>query len=133
MTQCGHIQGQRAVFFDVDGTLVPERSFGSFLAERLGHLVELDVAEAAYAAGTTVWSSMRTMMIAFASAMNASTTRPRRSVHTWRLPNPRLCQGLCLPHVPTRRTYLRDLLVQVFEQRLVTLAARAQADEAPNA
>ena len=44
--------GQRVVFFDIDGTLVPHRSSGSFLAERLGHQSELDAAEAAYAAGT---------------------------------------------------------------------------------
>ena len=51
MTNCAHVQGRQAVFFDIDGTLVPERSSGSFLAERLGHQVELDAAEAAYAAG----------------------------------------------------------------------------------
>lgn len=47
-----HVQGQRAIFFDIDGTLVLKRSSGSFLAERLGHQVELDLAEAAYAART---------------------------------------------------------------------------------
>ncbi|WIE63662.1 haloacid dehalogenase-like hydrolase [Curtobacterium sp. MCLR17_036] len=39
------------VFFDIDGTLVPSRSSSSFLAERLGHLEELNAAEARYAAG----------------------------------------------------------------------------------
>jgi phosphoserine phosphatase len=40
------------VFFDIDGTLVPGMSSGSFLAQRLGHAAELDAAESAYAAGT---------------------------------------------------------------------------------
>lgn len=40
-----------AVFFDVDGTLVPGTSSSQFLAERLGHLVDLAAAEAAYARG----------------------------------------------------------------------------------
>lgn len=43
---------RRIVFFDIDGTLVPATSSGSFLAQRLGHREKLDAAEAAYAAGT---------------------------------------------------------------------------------
>ncbi|KAI5357643.1 Putative HAD superfamily protein [Septoria linicola] len=38
-------------FFDIDGTLVPSMSSSGFLAERLGHVHELDHAEAHYAAG----------------------------------------------------------------------------------
>ncbi|OXM56166.1 haloacid dehalogenase [Amycolatopsis thailandensis] len=41
-----------AVFFDVDGTLVPETSSSAFLAGFLGHYDELVTAEDAYAAGT---------------------------------------------------------------------------------
>ncbi len=41
-----------AVFFDVDGTLVPGTSSSQFLAERLGHLAELAAAEDEYARGT---------------------------------------------------------------------------------
>jgi len=41
-----------AVFFDVDGTLVPGTSSSVFLAGFLGHRDELSAAEAAYAAGT---------------------------------------------------------------------------------
>lgn len=41
-----------AVFFDVDGTLVPGTSSSVFLAGYLGHRDELAAAEAAYAAGT---------------------------------------------------------------------------------
>jgi phosphoserine phosphatase len=40
-----------AVFFDVDGTLVPGTSSSQFLGERLGHLAELSVAEDEYARG----------------------------------------------------------------------------------
>ncbi|ANN22336.1 haloacid dehalogenase [Amycolatopsis orientalis] len=40
-----------AVFFDVDGTLVPETSSSIHLANFLGHHDELAAAEAAYAAG----------------------------------------------------------------------------------
>ncbi|HWI22797.1 MAG TPA: hypothetical protein VNT22_09315 [Baekduia sp.] len=40
------------VFFDVDGTLVPETSSSQYLAGHLGHLTDLAVAEAAYAAGS---------------------------------------------------------------------------------
>ncbi|RSM41714.1 haloacid dehalogenase [Actinoplanes sp. ATCC 53533] len=40
-----------AVFFDVDGTLVPGTSSSVFLAGYLGHRDELAAAEAAYAAG----------------------------------------------------------------------------------
>ncbi|WP_211324936.1 hypothetical protein [Williamsia limnetica] len=40
------------VFFDIDGTLVPSMSSGSFLAARLGHQSELDHAERRYAAGS---------------------------------------------------------------------------------
>lgn len=39
------------MFFDIDGTLVPTTSSGSFLAARLGHHEELDDAERRYAAG----------------------------------------------------------------------------------
>lgn len=39
------------VFFDIDGTLVTGTSSGSFLARRMGHALELDRAEAQYAAG----------------------------------------------------------------------------------
>ncbi|WP_261769317.1 MULTISPECIES: HAD family phosphatase [unclassified Rhodococcus (in: high G+C Gram-positive bacteria)] len=39
------------VFFDIDGTLVPSKSSGSFLAARLGHQKVLDNAELRYAAG----------------------------------------------------------------------------------
>lgn len=39
-------------FFDIDGTLLPSTSSGSFLAERFGHRRELDDAEVQYAAGT---------------------------------------------------------------------------------
>ena len=42
---------QGVVFFDVDGTLVPQTSTSAHLAHRLGHFPELSVAEAAYAAG----------------------------------------------------------------------------------
>jgi phosphoserine phosphatase len=38
-------------FFDIDGTLVPSMSSGSFLARRLGHQQELDDAENRYARG----------------------------------------------------------------------------------
>ncbi|WP_328812463.1 HAD family hydrolase [Rhodococcus sp. NBC_00297] len=38
-------------FFDIDGTLVPSMSSGSFLAARLGHQQALDDAELRYAAG----------------------------------------------------------------------------------
>lgn len=41
-----------AVFFDVDGTLVPQTSSSVFLAGFLGHRDELATAEDAYAAGT---------------------------------------------------------------------------------
>lgn len=41
-----------AVFFDVDGTLVPSTSSSVYLAGFLGHRDELAGAEAAYAAGT---------------------------------------------------------------------------------
>lgn len=40
-----------AVFFDVDGTLVPGTSTSQFLGERLGHLTELAAAEQEYARG----------------------------------------------------------------------------------
>ena len=40
------------VFFDVDGTLVPDTSSGQHLADLLGHAESLRDAEAAYAAGT---------------------------------------------------------------------------------
>jgi phosphoserine phosphatase len=43
---------RRIVFVDIDGTLVTGTSSGSFLAQRLGHVTEVDEAEAAYAAGT---------------------------------------------------------------------------------
>jgi len=43
---------QAAVFFDVDGTLVPATSSSVYLAGFLGHRDELAEAEAAYAAGT---------------------------------------------------------------------------------
>lgn len=39
------------VFFDIDGTLVPSMSSGSFFAARLGHQRALDHAERRYAAG----------------------------------------------------------------------------------
>ncbi|MDI9896358.1 HAD-IB family phosphatase [Rhodococcus sp. IEGM 1381] len=39
------------VFFDIDGTLVPSMSSGSFLASRFGHQRELDRAERLYATG----------------------------------------------------------------------------------
>jgi phosphoserine phosphatase len=39
------------VFFDVDGTLVPQTSSGQYLAESLGHLATVRDAEARYAAG----------------------------------------------------------------------------------
>jgi len=39
------------VFLDIDGTLVPSGSSSSFLAARLGHQRELDLAEARYASG----------------------------------------------------------------------------------
>jgi phosphoserine phosphatase len=41
-----------AVFFDVDGTLVPGTSSGQHLAEALGHAEAVRTAEAAYVAGT---------------------------------------------------------------------------------
>jgi phosphoserine phosphatase len=41
-----------AVFFDIDGTLVPGTSSSLFLAGFLGHREELTEAEDAYAAGT---------------------------------------------------------------------------------
>lgn len=40
-----------AVFFDVDGTLVPGTSSSQFLGQRLGHLAELAAAEEEYAQG----------------------------------------------------------------------------------
>jgi phosphoserine phosphatase len=40
-----------AVFFDVDGTLVPHTSSGQHLAESLGHAEVVRQAEAGYAAG----------------------------------------------------------------------------------
>lgn len=39
------------VFFDIDGTLIPSMSSGSFLAARLGHQSSLDDAERRYADG----------------------------------------------------------------------------------
>lgn len=39
------------VFFDVDGTLVPDGSSARFLARRLGHVTSLTAAELAYLAG----------------------------------------------------------------------------------
>lgn len=39
------------VFFDIDGTLVPSMSSGSFLAAHMGHQHELDDAERRYAVG----------------------------------------------------------------------------------
>ncbi|GAC66603.1 HAD family hydrolase [Gordonia soli] len=39
------------VFFDIDGTLIPSMSSGSFLASRLGHQRQLDRAERRYATG----------------------------------------------------------------------------------
>ncbi|MDQ0365234.1 hypothetical protein [Catenuloplanes indicus] len=41
-----------AVFFDVDGTLVPHTSSGQHLADFLGHAAAVREAEAGYAAGT---------------------------------------------------------------------------------
>jgi len=41
-----------AVFFDVDGTLVPQTSSGQHLADLLGHAEVVRQAEAGYAAGT---------------------------------------------------------------------------------
>ncbi len=40
------------MFFDVDGTLVPQASSGQYLAELLGHTDVVREAEASYAAGT---------------------------------------------------------------------------------
>jgi phosphoserine phosphatase len=40
-----------SVFFDIDGTLIPSTSSGSFLAARFGHQQKLDDAEQRYAAG----------------------------------------------------------------------------------
>lgn len=77
MTNCAHVQGRRTVFFDIDGTLVPERSSGSFLAERLGHQVELDAAEAAYAAGT-----MNNDEVCVIDA-NGWTGRHEHEIETW--------------------------------------------------
>jgi len=50
--QSGGEQPAGIVFVDIDGTLVPGTSSGSFLAHRLGHAAEVDQAEARYAAGT---------------------------------------------------------------------------------
>jgi phosphoserine phosphatase len=41
-----------AVFFDIDGTLVPRTTSGQHLADLLGHAEVVRLAEAAYAAGT---------------------------------------------------------------------------------
>jgi phosphoserine phosphatase len=51
MRKTSSVSATGIVFFDIDGTLVPGTSSGSFLARRLGHVTELDAAEAAYAAG----------------------------------------------------------------------------------
>ncbi len=40
-----------AVFFDVDGTLVPDTSSSQHLAASVGHLTDLAEAEEAYAQG----------------------------------------------------------------------------------
>lgn len=42
---------QGIVFFDIDGTLTPSMSSGSFLAARMGHQREIDNAERLYTAG----------------------------------------------------------------------------------
>lgn len=47
----GTMTSRGIVFFDIDGTLIPKVSSGSFLAARLGHQREFDDAEQRYAAG----------------------------------------------------------------------------------
>ena len=39
---------ERLIFFDIDGTLVPDTSTGSFIAKRLGSLEQMAAAERAY-------------------------------------------------------------------------------------
>ena len=41
----------RLIFFDIDGTLVPDTSTGSFIAKRLGSLEQMAAAERAYEEG----------------------------------------------------------------------------------
>ncbi|WP_329739692.1 HAD family phosphatase [Enorma massiliensis] len=42
---------ERLIFFDIDGTLVPDTSTGSFIAKRLGSLEQMAAAERAYEEG----------------------------------------------------------------------------------
>lgn len=59
MRSAGHVRVQvervmmveRLIFFDIDGTLVPDTSTGSFIAKRLGSLEQMAAAERAYEEG----------------------------------------------------------------------------------
>lgn len=42
---------ERLIFFDIDGTLVPDTSTGSFIAKCLGSLEQMAAAERAYEEG----------------------------------------------------------------------------------
>lgn len=45
------MMAERLIFFDIDGTLVPDTSTGSFIAKRLGSLEQMAAAERAYEEG----------------------------------------------------------------------------------
>lgn len=45
---------ERLIFFDIDGTLVPDTSTGSFIAKRLGSLEQMAAAERAYEGGASI-------------------------------------------------------------------------------
>ena len=62
MRSAGHVRVQvgrvmmveRLIFFDIDGTLVPDTSTGSFIAKRLGSLEQMAAAERAYEEGCSL-------------------------------------------------------------------------------